>query len=96
MIGSQDLLIGLAIVLVLFGAKRLPELAASLGKSLKEFKKATESGAGAEPTSAAPAPSPATASRTCGFCQSPLQTDWAHCPKCGASTAQETPRTTGT
>jgi len=30
MIGSQDLLVGLVIVLVLFGAKKLPELAASL------------------------------------------------------------------
>ena len=39
MIGSQDLVVGLVIVLVLFGAKRLPELAASLGKSMKEFKK---------------------------------------------------------
>jgi len=38
MIGSQDLVVGLVIVLVLFGAKRLPELAASLGKSMKEFK----------------------------------------------------------
>jgi TatA/E family protein of Tat protein translocase len=39
MIGSQDLVVGLVIVLVLFGAKRLPELAASLGKSMREFKK---------------------------------------------------------
>jgi sec-independent protein translocase protein TatA len=39
MVGSQDLLVGLVIVLVLFGAKKLPELAASLGKSMKEFKK---------------------------------------------------------
>jgi hypothetical protein len=31
MIGSQDLRVGLVIVLVLFGAKKLPELAASLG-----------------------------------------------------------------
>ena len=30
MIGSQDLVVGLVIVLVLFGAKKLPELAGSL------------------------------------------------------------------
>jgi TatA/E family protein of Tat protein translocase len=35
MIGSQDLVVGLVIVLVLFGAKKLPELAGSLGKSMK-------------------------------------------------------------
>jgi sec-independent protein translocase protein TatA len=33
------LLIILVIVLVLFGANRLPELARSLGSSVKEFKK---------------------------------------------------------
>ena len=37
---SEILLIFLAF-LILFGAKRLPEFAKSLGKSLKEFKKAT-------------------------------------------------------
>ena len=38
-LGYQELLIILVIVLVLFGANRLPELARSLGSSLKEFKK---------------------------------------------------------
>ena len=38
-LGYQELLIILVIVLVLFGAKRLPELARSLGSSVKEFKK---------------------------------------------------------
>ncbi len=39
--GSEVLLI-LVIVLVLFGAKKLPELSRSLGKSLGEFKKGKE------------------------------------------------------
>jgi sec-independent protein translocase protein TatA len=38
-LGYQELLIILVIVLILFGANRLPELARSLGSSLKEFKK---------------------------------------------------------
>ena len=38
--GPEMLLIFL-IVLLLFGAKRLPELFKSLGKSIREFKKAT-------------------------------------------------------
>jgi sec-independent protein translocase protein TatA len=34
-----ELLVILGIILLLFGAKKLPELARSLGKSSKEFKK---------------------------------------------------------
>jgi TatA/E family protein of Tat protein translocase len=39
---GQDLFILLVIVLVLFGAKRLPELARGLGQSVNEFKKAKD------------------------------------------------------
>ena len=38
-IGFPELLVILLIVLLLFGAKRLPEIARGLGKSLSEFKK---------------------------------------------------------
>jgi sec-independent protein translocase protein TatA len=38
-LGYQELLIILVIVLILFGAQRLPDLARSLGSSVKEFKK---------------------------------------------------------
>jgi len=37
--GWQEILLVLLIVLILFGAKKLPDLARSLGKSLGEFKK---------------------------------------------------------
>ena len=39
---GPDLFILLIIVLVLFGAKRLPEIARSLGQSVNEFKKAKD------------------------------------------------------
>jgi sec-independent protein translocase protein TatA len=38
-LGYQELLLILVIVLVLFGANRLPELAKSLGSSVNMFKK---------------------------------------------------------
>jgi len=38
-LGTQELVIILVIVLILFGANRLPDLARSLGSSVKEFKK---------------------------------------------------------
>ena len=41
-LGGPDLFIILLIVLILFGAKKLPDLARSLGQSVNEFKKARE------------------------------------------------------
>jgi sec-independent protein translocase protein TatA len=37
--GMGELVIVLIIVLVLFGAKRIPEISASFGKGIREFKK---------------------------------------------------------
>jgi sec-independent protein translocase protein TatA len=41
-IGTQELIIILIIVLLLFGAKRIPEIARSMGQGIREFKKATK------------------------------------------------------
>ena len=41
-LGGPDLFIILLIVLVLFGSKKLPDLARSLGQSMNEFRKARE------------------------------------------------------
>jgi sec-independent protein translocase protein TatA len=38
-IGFDKLLLILVVVLLLFGAKRLPEIGASLGKGIREFKR---------------------------------------------------------
>ena len=38
-IGLPEILIILLIVLILFGAKRIPEVAGSLGKGINEFKR---------------------------------------------------------
>lgn len=42
MLGWPEIIGILVVVLVLFGAKKLPELARGLGQGLKEFKKATK------------------------------------------------------
>lgn len=42
MIGWQEALPIVLIVVVLFGAKKLPELGKSLGQGIKEFKKSTK------------------------------------------------------
>jgi len=41
-ISGQEIFIVLIVVLLLFGAKKIPELARGLGKGMREFKKATE------------------------------------------------------
>jgi len=43
-LGAPEILIILAVFLLLFGAKKLPELARSLGKSSTEFKKGLKEG----------------------------------------------------
>jgi len=90
--GAQELMIILVIVLVLFGGSKLPDLAKSLGKSMKEFKK----GVAAEPEEelapkpqpdASAGPAPVTA-RLCGSCKGALEAAWTHCPSCGAPAAK--------
>ena len=75
-LGSQELLVILVIVLVLFGANRLPQLARSLGSSLKEFKKGIDEAQTKE-------------ARICGQCKSALAPDWTHCPRCGTVATEE-------
>ncbi len=40
-LGGGEVIVIFLIILLLFGAKKLPELAKGLGKGIKEFKKAT-------------------------------------------------------
>ena len=58
-IGLPEIILILAVLLLLFGARKLPELARSLGKSTKEFKAGMREGSSED--AAAPAdrkPSP--------------------------------------
>jgi sec-independent protein translocase protein TatA len=41
-LGGGEILLILALVLILFGAKKIPELAKGLGQGIREFKKATQ------------------------------------------------------
>jgi sec-independent protein translocase protein TatA len=78
------LIIILAIALLLFGPRRLPELGESIGKAIRSFKKAHE-----DPDSAATRaeiPPSATASppaATCPQCHKEVGGDFGFCPHCG-------------
>ena len=41
-LGTQELIIIFLIIMVLFGASRLPEIGSGIGKAIQNFKKATK------------------------------------------------------
>jgi TatA/E family protein of Tat protein translocase len=70
MLATHDLIVLLVIALFVVGAKMLPGLSSSIGKSMKAFKKGISGDAGAPPV--------------CASCQAALQPDSSRCPRCGA------------
>ncbi len=46
--GLSEVLVIVVVLILLFGAKRLPDLARSIGKSLNEFKKGRDEGAASD------------------------------------------------
>ena len=61
-LGGPEVILIFAVLLLLFGGSKLPELAKGLGKSIKEFKNASREDAEPAPTptpAAHPAPTPA-------------------------------------
>jgi sec-independent protein translocase protein TatA len=41
-LGTQEIILICIVILVLFGAKKIPDLMSGLGKGIKEFKKASK------------------------------------------------------
>jgi sec-independent protein translocase protein TatA len=63
-VGPMELIIILAIALLIVGPKRLPEMGTAMGRTIREFRKATSDitdGAKTEATAAKPGASPAAA-----------------------------------
>ena len=79
------ILIILAIVLLLFGPKRLPELGESIGKAIKSFKKAhddPETLTSQQETASADS-APDVDKKACPQCKKELTGDFDFCPHCG-------------
>lgn len=55
---GQEWLLVLLVVLLIFGARKLPDLARSLGASAKEFRKGIEEGSDKESDDSTPPPPP--------------------------------------
>ena len=71
-IGLPELLIVMAILLLVFGASRLPRLARSMGQASKEFKQGMKEGYKEMPVEG-----------PCPFCSVEVPKDSKFCPGCG-------------
>ncbi|CAN5722032.1 hypothetical protein BH24ACT26_BH24ACT26_19950 [soil metagenome] len=75
--GGPELIIILVVLLFLFGAKKLPELARSMGQASKEFKTGLKDGEKAQPVEG-----------PCPFCGVHVPEEAKFCPGCGKSGAE--------
>ncbi len=76
-VGAPEILLILVIVVIVFGAGKLPETMRSLGRGVREFRDASEG-------KAAAAEEPASAAR-CAKCGSMLPSEAKFCPNCGTA-----------
>jgi sec-independent protein translocase protein TatA len=77
------LIIILAIALLLFGPRRLPELGDSIGKAIRSFKKAHEDPDSVSPPPEIPKDAGASQTATCPQCHKDYAGDVNFCPHCG-------------
>ncbi len=82
-IGTPELLIILFILVLIFGASKLPQLGGALGKTIKNFKSEMREGMAEEPKDAPASKGPGEA-RFCPGCGAEQKGgDAAFCHKCG-------------
>lgn len=90
-LGVPELLLILLVVLIFFGADKIPQLAKSLGKGMSEFRKAQqdlkdEITKEEEPTKVSPSDSKVSVSpyeRECPSCHGTVPKESNFCPLCG-------------
>ncbi len=76
-LGAGELLIVLAIVLLIFGGAKLPQLARSMGQASKEFKAGLKEGGKEQASVEGP----------CPFCNTEVPKDAKFCPGCARDAA---------
>ena len=100
-LGPAELLIVLAIVVLVFGGSRLAEVGGSLGKGIKDFRKAMTEDDEVTPATAVESTTPATASARpavlpaggvfCSKCGTPNAAGARFCAECGSTLAVAEP-----
>ncbi len=85
-LGATEILLIVLVILIFFGARKIPELAQGLGKGIREFRKASrdiQEGIEAEVTGRS-----LEARTSCFFCKAPVSEGAKFCPTCGKSLEQ--------
>jgi sec-independent protein translocase protein TatA len=77
-LGLPELLVILVIVIIIFGANRLPELGKGIGSAIKNFKNATT-----DPDDVAASTSASASFGHCASCGTANAADSRFCRKCG-------------
>ncbi|MEW5763376.1 MAG: twin-arginine translocase TatA/TatE family subunit [Acidobacteriota bacterium] len=79
-LGPTELIVILLILVLIFGATKLPQLGSALGKTIRGFKNEMKEGLGENGKDVQPS-----SDRFCGKCGAPVEDAQARfCPKCGA------------
>lgn len=76
-IGAPEILLFLLVLLLMFGASRLPKLARSMGQAGKEFKSGMKEGYVEQPVEG-----------PCPFCGTDIPADSKFCPGCSKPAAE--------
>jgi sec-independent protein translocase protein TatA len=96
-LGPFELVLILAVIVIIFGVGRLPEVGGAIGRGIREFRKATKdeespaqisearSAGSGEPSAAAEPEQPRMTSLTCQKCGATNAADAKFCKECGAS-----------
>jgi sec-independent protein translocase protein TatA len=84
-LGPAELIIVLLVVVMIFGGTRLAEIGGSLGKGIKEFKKAVSEEDEPEATTEALPPATSVSSLRCPECDTENTAAARFCAECGAS-----------
>ena len=86
------LILILAVILIVFGAGKLPEMGGALGRGIREFKTEVQDATSSEPDNAPKAPIASTQAATaavpstyCTTCGDRVPSGSRFCPSCGAS-----------
>lgn len=80
-LGAPELILILLVIIVFFGAKKIPEIAQGVGKGIREFRKASKEAEGESGDS-----TPMIGDKVaCPYCSTPVAQGAKFCPSCGQS-----------